>query len=138
MTTSVDFGRDTSCTTELRTGRFATGARLVAESDFRRLTTPRGMLRGGEEEANFGLDLTELVGSVATKGDAAALPGRIQSELMKDERHESVAVTILETVEGPAVFWDIRVEAVTAAGPFTLTLKASAVTVELLGINTDG
>ncbi len=130
----TDFGRDTSCTTSLRTGRFATGARLVAEADYRRLTTPRGMLRGGEEEANYGLDLSEMIGSVATKSDAASLRGRISSELMKDERHESVDVTVIPTTEGPVMAFDITVDAQTTEGPFTLVLLASAVTVELLGI----
>ncbi len=132
----TDLGRDTICTTSLRTGRFATGARLVAEADFRRLTTPRGMLRGGEEEQNYGLDLTERIGSVATKADAAALGGQIRSELMKDDRHDEVTVTVVRSISGPAESWNITVEAKTGAGPFTLVLLASAVTVELLGITT--
>ncbi len=130
----TDFGRDMSCTTELRTGRFATGARLVGEACFRRLTTPRGMLRGGEEEANYGLDLTELIGSGNVKADAASLPGRIKSELKKDERVLTVDATVTVTTEGPATVFDIAIECDTDEGPFTLTLRASDVDVELLGI----
>ena len=44
--TMTDFGFDTSCTTALRTGRFSSGPRLVAEACFRRLSTLRGTLRG--------------------------------------------------------------------------------------------
>jgi hypothetical protein len=132
MTTS--FGRDTSCTTSLRTGRMATGARLVAESCFRRLTTPRGMLRGGEDEANFGLDLTDLVGGVTTRSDVEALPGRIKAELSKDERIESVDVFVTDTSEGVLKSYAVRIEAITGAGPFTLAVGVDDVTASLLGI----
>jgi hypothetical protein len=132
------FGRDTSCLTELRTGRFVTGARLVGESAYRRLTTPRGMLRGGEEDQNFGLDLSELVGSVQTKAEAAALPGRIKTELAKDERIESVDVIVTETTSsagGRRFRVDIR--ATTGEGPFTLAVSVSEVSVELIGLRTE-
>ncbi len=131
----TDFGRDISCTASLRTGRFASRTRLVAEAAYRRLTTPRGMLRGGEEEANYGLDLNELCGNVNPKAAAASLPGRIQSELLKDERIEVVDVDILVSKSGPATSFTITVSAQTTEGPFTLQVLASAVTVELLGLS---
>ena len=138
MTQPVDgFGRETSCTTSLRTGQFVSGVRLVAESDYRRLTTPRGMLRGGEEEQNYGLDLTDLIGSVTTKKDAASLEGRIRNELMKDERHLTIDVTVIATVEGAATAFDITIEAVTKAGPFTLAVRVDEVSVQLLGIKAE-
>lgn len=132
---TTDYGRELSVTTSLRTGRFATGAQLIGESVYRRLTTPRGMLRGGEEDANFGLDLTELIGSATTKSDAAALPGRIRSELLKDERLETVEATVVASTDGPATSFVITIVVTTTEGPFTLKLLASDVTVELLGIS---
>ncbi len=132
---ATEFGKDTSCSSELRTGRYAKGVRLVAESYYRRLTTPRGTLRGGEEEANFGLDLVGKLGSASTKRDAAALPGQIQSELMKDERTLSVDVTVAESVDGPSTSWVVTVEASTTEGPFTLQLSVDDVSVDLLGIS---
>lgn len=133
----VDYGRDISCTTSLGTGRFVSGARLVAESCYRRLTTPRGMLRGGEDDSTFGVDLTALVGGTNPKATAASLPGRIASELQKDERIESVSVDVLtDTSRSGLVTFTITVSAETGAGPFTLTLLASAVTVDLLEIAT--
>lgn len=132
----VDLGRDVSCTDSILTGRFSTGAQLVAEAAYRRLTTPRGMLRGGEAEANYGLDLTELCGSTNVRSLQASLPGRIRSELTKDERIESVAVNVAVSQDGADTSFDITVECVTSAGPFTLQLLASDVTVELLGIST--
>lgn len=131
---TVDLGRDLSCTTSIKTGRYVTGARLVAEAAYRRLTTKRGTLRGGPEEASYGMDLADLVGSVRTKADVAAIGGRIESELSKDERIASLSVDVLATFEGPAVSCVITVEAVTAAGPFTLKLSVDSVTIELLGI----
>jgi len=133
---SVDFGRDVSCTDSMKTGRFVTGARMVAEACYRRLVTPRGTLRGGEEEQNYGLDLTELCGSTNPTSAAASLPGRIRSELSKDERVESVDVEVLVTTDGPATTFAITIAVQTGAGPFTLSLLASAVTVELLGLTT--
>ena len=132
---SVDYGRDISCTDSLLTGRFATRARLVAQAAYRRLITPRLALRGGEEEQNYGLDLTELVGSSKTKADAAALPGRIRTELMKDERIETCSADVLVTVEGPATVFTITIVAETSEGPFTLTVLSTDVTTELLGIS---
>ncbi|MCL2777714.1 MAG: DUF2634 domain-containing protein [Polyangiaceae bacterium] len=137
MTDIIDFGRDTSCTTSLRTGRFVSGVRLVAEAAYRRLTTRRGLLRGGEEEANYGIDLCDLIGSVKTKTDEASLPGRIKAELTKDERIDSVDVSVESTTVAGATSFEIAVYAKTGAGPFTLTLRVSAVTVELLRITAE-
>lgn len=130
----VDFGRDVSCTDSLKTGRFATGVRLVAEAAYRRLITPRGMLRGGEDEANYGFDLTEMCGTTSPESTAVSLPGRIRSELTKDERIATVDVEVLVVRTGPSASFDITISCTTAAGPFKLQLLASAVTVELLGI----
>ncbi len=118
------------------TTRFVTGPMLVAEACYRRLTTPRGMLRGGEDEANYGLDLTELVGGTNPKAVSASLQGRIASELRKDERVESVEVDVfVETAPNSMVSYTITIDVVTGAGPFTLQILASTVTVALLGIS---
>ena len=133
---AIDFGRDISATDTFSTGRFSTGIRLVAEACYRRLITPRGSLRGGEDEANYGLDLRELIGVTNLKTTAAALPGRIRAELEKDERIDSVTVDVLTEVDASGLAsFTITVEAITGEGPFVLTLLASAVTVTLLGID---
>lgn len=93
------------------------------------------MLRGGEDEANYGLDLADLIGSTSTASDAAALPGRIQGELSKDERIESVTVTVVSTTVGPSTSWKVSIAGETAEGPFSLVLVVSDVTVDLLGIS---
>jgi hypothetical protein len=134
---AVDFGRDISCVTSLRTGRFATGARLVAEAAYRRITTPRGSLIGGEEEADYGIDLVDMVGETDSPSLALALPAQITTELRKDERIDTVDVDVVRRVEGPAVTYDIAIHCTTAAGPFTLKVSVNDVTVELLGITTE-
>lgn len=135
---AVDYGTDTSCMASLRTGRLVSGARLVAEAAYRRLTTPRGTLRGGEEEANYGLDLTACIGSAQTAADRAAMPGRIAMELSKDERVIETRATVTESTDGPATSWDVLIECGTTAGPFALRLGVSEVSVTVLGLDAEG
>ena len=128
------FGYDISCTRGMKSGRFVSGVDLVAQAYYRRLTTPRGTLIGGEEEQNYGLNLMSLVGKAATPSFAASLPGKIENELLKDPRTESVSATVVSATSGPAVTYTIRIAAKTALGPFTLVLAVSAVSAEILGI----
>ena len=130
----VNFGTDTSCLDSLNTGRMASGLQLVAESVYRRLTTTRGTLFGGDDEANFGLNLEDVIGQVTTPSAAAALPGQIEAELQKDERIESVTATVVPVISGPSTSWTITIAAQTALGPFSLVLSVSEVTTQLLGI----
>ncbi len=132
---ATEFGKDTSCTDELRTGRYVTGLRLVAEACYRRLTTPRGTLRGGEDEQNYGLDLAQFVGSTNPRAVEASLPGRIANELTKDGRVDSVEVDILTTTDAGLVTFAITVAVETAEGPFTLQVGIDDVTVSLLGFS---
>ncbi len=134
MTLPVDLGRDTSCTTSLRTGRFVSGPLLVAEAIYRRLTTPRGMLRGGEDEASYGLDLSALIGKTNPEGMLASLPGRLRSEITKDLRVLALGINVESTTIRGRVSFEITINAVTAEGPFALVILASSVTTELLGI----
>jgi hypothetical protein len=131
---ATSFGKDISCTDSLRTGRYATGARLVAESAYRRLITPRGMLRGGEDEQNFGFDISQLIGTSKAKNDAATVLGRIRAELLKDERIGTVEVSLVESKNGPETTYAITIAAKTTEGPFTLAIGVSDLSVELLGI----
>ena len=131
---TVDYGYDTSCTDSLRTGRFSTGVRLVAEAIYRRLITPRGALRGGDDEANYGFDLVGKLGHTVSASEIAALPGQVESEILKDERIESAEVSVSSVTKGPSVSWTIAVSATTALGQFQLVLSVNDVTAELLSI----
>lgn len=132
----TNFGRDVSCTNTMRTGRLVSGPRLVAEAAYRRLKTPRGMLRGGEAEADYGYDVTSLVGQ--GEDIIPAIPQILSSELSKDERIETVDVNVVASSDGPALRLTITIEGTTKEGPFALTLGVSEVTVELLGIKAVG
>lgn len=137
----VDYGRELSCTDQISTVRYVTGARLVAEAAYRRLTTPRGLLRGGEDEADYGLDLLELVGSVRSDADAASLPGRIRNELAKDDRIATGTLDVVVDVSEDGAKgkrFSVRIEAQTGAGPFTLTLAVNDVSVEIVGLEAEG
>ena len=134
---AIDYGRDLSCTDALTPGRYVTGTRLVGQALYRRLTTPRGMLRGGEEEAIYGLDLTELLGASLndTATEVASLAGRIEAECLKDDRISNVDVTVTPTVNGPSTSYEIVLFVESSEGPFSLTLGVEDVTVSLLGLN---
>jgi hypothetical protein len=128
----VTFGFDTWCRDELRPGRLATGLELVAQNQYHRLITVRGTLRGGEDEQNYGLGLQDLIG--ATSFDPDTLPGRIRAELLKDERVDDVAVSVVESTEGPATVYVIDITGTTGEGPFALQVSASEISIELLGL----
>jgi hypothetical protein len=72
-------------------------------------------LRGGEEEQDYGIDLTELIGSVSNSdADAAVLAGIIRNELVKDSRVTDVAVEVIRTSEAPtspSIRYDITIDA---------------------------
>lgn len=131
---ATDYGRDVSCTTSLRTGRLVSGRVLLAEAAFRRLTTPRGSLIGNADEANYGIDLLDLIGQPDTRSLLVALPGQIRTELLKDERFIDVTVTVTRESQGPVVTYNISITIETDDGPFALRLSASEVDVQLLGI----
>lgn len=135
---TTDYGYDTSCLDGLRTGRFASGLQLVGEACYRRLTTPAGQLAligGGEDEANYGLDLGDLIGSVSAPNTVAALPGQIESELLKDERISSVEADVTSVTNGAVTSWTISISAeTTTGGSFALVIGVTGVTVALLGL----
>lgn len=132
--TTPDYGLGMACTDELRTGRYVTGARQLAEANYRRITTTRGTLYGGTPEQNYGINLPNMIGSLESAGSASALPGLIENELLKDERNETVSAKVTRSGSGPGYTYTIEIVCDGAAGPFELTIAASSVTASLLGI----
>jgi hypothetical protein len=130
----TEFGKDTSCTTEIRSGRIVTGVRLVAEAAYRRLTTKRGLLRGGPGENNYGIDLADYCGVVATPNFIAGIPSEVENELLKDQRILSAETRVLVESIGPAVYLRLFIKCVTAEGPFTLQVGVDELSTQLLGI----
>lgn len=134
MAELLDVGRDTYCVDSLRSGRTARGVQLVAQRCYHRLITPRGTLRGGDDEANFGLDLAGKCGSTDDALLASMLPVMIQNELLKDPMVDSVSVSATRAKVAGQTTWTITISVQSGAGPFDLIVAASAVSVELLGV----
>ena len=132
---ATNLGRDTSCTTGLRSGRLVTGPRLVAEAMFRRVTTRRGTLRGGKDEANYGINLADYVGRANDRATIAPLEGLIAVECRKDRRVLDVKAKVTpRQVSATETALDVTITGKTAEGPFALVLAVSSVTVTLVGL----
>jgi hypothetical protein len=134
---ATGYGVDTWATDSLFTGRLARGKTLVAQACYRRLTTPRGTLRGGPEEENYGIDMSGLVGAHDPARVAAMLPSMIRGELLKDDRIADVdtQVTYALATDGTATF-DVVINVATYddGNDFELTLTVSSVTTKLVGL----
>lgn len=129
----MSYGADTWAVNGVRTGRLVTGRLLVAQALYRRLITPRGSLF---YDTSYGFDLSEFVGEVGPELAAAAMPGRIRNELLKDDRVSSVDASVEVVTEGAETELVVSVTATLADSgeAFSLTLGVSSVTTELLNI----
>lgn len=131
------YGTDTYCYDSLRTGRLVSGAELVAQAIFRRLTTTRGTLRDGAEGETYGLDIQDFVGQVGNANAADAIPDAIAAEVLKDDRVDGVVVEATrQGLSTGLVTFVINIDATLRDGTdsFTLTIKVSDLSVDLLGI----
>ena len=130
---ATGYGTDLQCTDALSSVRFDSGKAVVAHALYRRLITPRGTLRGGDEESAYGFDLTEFIGVVGTQVALVTLPGRIKAECLKDDRVQSVVVSVsLSGTDEQTLAVDIQGVLSETGEEFVLTLEASDVGVELL------
>lgn len=128
-------GRDTYCLDAYKPGRTVTGAELLGQRCYHRLITPQGTLRGGEDEANFGLDLAGFVGRTEDAHLASMLPVVVRNELLKDQTVDAVAVKASRTESGGLVSWVLTISVTGTDVEVDLIVSVSAVTVELLGMN---
>jgi phage baseplate assembly protein W len=105
---------------------------ILTQAILLRLSTKRGFYWADPE---YGLSLADYINDGLTPDALARLPVEVQSELEKDERIASAAVSaaITETPQGAAVNLSIRVTPVEGK-TFTFVLAASAVTVDLLTV----
>lgn len=135
---SQGYGHDTYCLDELRTGRLVSGPLLVAQAIYRRLTTPRGTLRGpdGGEESNYGIDLPGLIGALDPRRLALALPAMVRNEILKDDRVQDAAVDVVldESTHAVRAVINISIVLVNAGETFGLTVSADALDVSLLEV----
>jgi len=134
----IGYGVDIWCAGALSAGRLARGRQVVAQALYRRLTTPRGTLRDGDEAANYGIDLADYVGAIGTDTAIAALPGIVRGELQKDDRVIQIDVDppIVERLASGLLSINLSISAYLTdeLDPLGLTVAISDVGVSLLGV----
>lgn len=133
---SVGFGRDTWCLDSLSPGRYAVGAILLGQAIYRRLTTPRGTLRGNEEAAAYGFDVSGYVGAVGA--DAVnTLPAQVVSEILKDDRvlnATCIATGTTDRAGNTQINLEISVTPADGGADFTLTLSVTEYATLITGL----
>lgn len=132
---SVGYGLDVWCDADgLRTGRYVTGWRLVAQAIVRRLITPQGTLRGGSEESAYGYDIRALIGAVGYRSAVLALPGFVEAQILKDDRVDSATVVpalVTEANGSMSIELAITVTLADENQSFALTLSATEAAVQV-------
>jgi hypothetical protein len=130
-----NYGVEVWCFDQIVPGKFARGWRVVAQAIYRRLTTPRGKLRDGDDGAAYGLDLSEYVGQAGYPTAVNTLPGIVAAEIRKDDRVASVDVeaAIARAENGDvSITLDLSVTLEDGESSFDLTLDVSTGGVTLL------
>lgn len=97
----------------------------IAQVCARRLETPRGSLR---RHPSFGFNVRAYALAKIDERTRTMLRAEIAAEVVKDQRVRSARVT----VEHANHVLTIKLELVTAQGPFTLLLAADQVSVRIL------
>lgn len=122
----MSLGTSISCITDLdQNFALVSGRTALGQAVARRLITPRGRLLN---DPDYGFDLRQYLNDDLGPGDPARIASGIEQEALKDERvlTASAQVTLMAGVMTVAIALQ------DAAGPFTLVLAVSAVTVSIL------
>jgi len=123
----TDLGTDFSCTSDFTPDlALATGRSNLAQAIARRLITPRG---GLIDDPNYGFDLTQFVNDDLSVPDLARIESSVVAECNKDERIDAATCRI--SLSGAGVMM-VTILLEDAAGPFTLVLSVTDVTVSIL------
>lgn len=121
-----DFGTDLSSYPDLDLGALITGPRVLLEALARRLTTPPGTL---PEDPEYGYDARQLINGTYSPRDLAREERRAAAQCEMDERVLAADVRMhLVFATGQVT---LTVRAMTASGPFSLTLDISQAAVVL-------
>jgi hypothetical protein len=130
----ADFGRDTLCIDSLQTGRYMSGTLLIAAGLYHRLITPPGVLRGSEDDRDFGLGVQRFIGRVGER-DSIGLGRQAEEELSKDPRVSAVTVAAIEEIlpSGDARLV-LKASAQSTAGPLRFKVRVDKVSSRFLGL----
>jgi hypothetical protein len=99
----LGYGTDISCTSDLSARMDEVDPFSVvglSEAIVRRLDCPRGAL---PDDADYGMDLRGMLNRGTTADEIRSLAGRIRSEIQKDDRIESAAVTVTPSSTGSSL-----------------------------------
>jgi hypothetical protein len=120
MLQQTDYGIDVSCLPDLDdTFTPLTGIAVIAQAIARSL-----------EDAQYGVDLRQWLNESFEAADVFHLQQTIESQCLKDERVQDVSVVVTQPL-----LYELRISIdlePSQQGPFRLTLKVTALTVELL------
>jgi phage baseplate assembly protein W len=124
-TGDLGYGGDLSCTDDLTADMAELDEHdplLVAQSNYRRLRTPRGSL---PDDPDYGFDLVELLNQGLTVRSAQEIEGQVRGELEKDDRNDMSALTVTVTLSGDLKAFDLDIRSISADAPYTLTLAVT-------------
>jgi hypothetical protein len=94
----------------------------VAQAVVRRLDCPRGAL---PDDADYGIDLRSYLNRGVTADEIRSLGGQIRSEVSKDDRVDSLVVTVRPNSVGSELRLELAITPIDPnVGGFTLTLVA--------------
>jgi hypothetical protein len=86
----------------------------------------------------YGLDLTELCGSQATRQQISAIPSLVRAECLRDDRVADVTVRAESASQSSDGGWSITLELditlVESSDDLSLTLAVDSVSAALLGV----
>ena len=118
-TGDLGFGSDLSCTDDITADAAeidGDSVLAVAQSNYRRLITPRGMV---QDDPDYGTDLCTFLHEPMTQQRQQEVIGIIRSELLKDDRNETIDVTVVAATLRTLA---LAVNGTTATGDFSLTM----------------
>ena len=102
----------------------STSPLLVAQANYRRLSTERGALI---DDPDYGFDLLGLLHAEITPAFIASIPGQVENELRKDDRNETIECKISNITHRS---FDVEIRGTTATGPFDLVIALDPDNVE--------
>ena len=124
----ADFGEDVHTFPTLDpTFAYFSGIPVVVEALARRLITNRGSIPFAPD---FGLNLRNYLSLDMLQRDLDNIKAAVELECLKDERVESVTATT--QFNQSTEMLSVSIVGIAGAGPFSLTLNVTALTVELL------
>lgn len=127
-----DLGIDVFAVTDLDPAfRLVSGRLAHAQAIARRLGTPRGDLERIGDDPDYGTDLRAYVGSDVGPRVVFEVQAAVEREALKDER--TLSASAVATFAGDAL--TVAVRLADDAGPFSLVLAVSDVTVSVLKVS---